>query len=182
MRGNQMEYLCRLRDISLGGCALTTPAPVRPGEHIICYLDEIGRIEGPVYRVIENGFVLTIKASERRRERLAATLMWLANREILGSDIDQRRPGHHRTVVPQKPAEIILADGTRTPCTIIDISISGASISIDARPPIGSEVWLGRIRGRILRHHEAGIALNFVETLSETTINQHFGVQPGAVA
>lgn len=176
MRTDQTEHRCRLRDISVSGAALASPVPVRPGEHIVCYLDEVGRIEGPVYRKFDDGFVLTIKASQRARERLAATLMWLANREIIGDEIDQRRPGHERIAVPNRTTQLVLDDGTVVLCQVIDISISGASLATDTRPAIGTQVWVGRMRAKVVRQHETGIAVTFIGHPPPTEIQHALGM------
>jgi hypothetical protein len=176
MRADQTEHRCRLMDISISGAALASPVPVRPGEHLVCYLDEIGRIEGPVYRIIPGGFVLTIQASQRARERLAATMMWLANRDFLGADVELRRPGHERMAVSNKMTQIVLDDSTAIAAQVIDISISGASVATDTRPPVGTELWLGRMRAKVVRHHESGLAVTFVGQPAPAEINHALGM------
>lgn len=176
MRADQTEHRCRLRDISISGAALITPAPVQPGEHIVCYMDEVGRLEGPVYRKLADGFVFTINGSQRAKERLAATLMWLANREVIGVELDQRRPGHERVATPNRSTQIILDDGTTLECHVIDISISGASLATDVRPPIGSHVWIGRMRSQIVRHHETGLAVTFLGNPPPSEVQHALGM------
>jgi hypothetical protein len=43
-----------------------------------------------------------------------------------------------------------------------DISLSGASLKTMARPPIGEIVLVGNTPGRVSRHFDLGIALEFV--------------------
>ena len=52
---------------------------------------------------------------------------------------------------------------------IIDMSLSGAAIAAENRPPLKSLVLLGKIQARVVRNLEEGFALEFVhEQLAET--------------
>jgi hypothetical protein len=54
-------------------------------------------------------------------------------------------------------------------CRIIDMSLSGAAIAAENRPPMRSLVLLGKIQSRVVRNLEEGFALEFVhEQLAET--------------
>jgi hypothetical protein len=54
-------------------------------------------------------------------------------------------------------------------CRIIDMSRSGAAIAAERRPPLNSQVALGRVQARVVRHLDDGFALEFVhEQLAET--------------
>ena len=126
--------------MSPGGMAVLAPVSAQPGERVIAYVDHLGRLEGHVARLFENGFAMTISATTRKRDKLAAQLTWLANRHILGLPEDRR----HGRIVPRKPiARLILPNGINVSCRIIDISQSGAGLATDQRPPLGSLVTLG---------------------------------------
>ena len=43
------------------------------------------------------------------------------------------------------------------------MSISGAAVKIDVRPALGTEVTLGRMRARVVRHFPEGIAVQFAD-------------------
>ncbi|WP_442864916.1 PilZ domain-containing protein [Bosea sp. NBC_00550] len=79
----RQEATCRAVDMSPGGLSLETAVQVRPGERIVAYIDEIGRIEGLVARTTRTGFAMTINATGRKRDKLAAILTFQANREDL---------------------------------------------------------------------------------------------------
>ena len=54
-------------------------------------------------------------------------------------------------------------------CRIIDLSLSGAAIAAENRPPLKSLVMLGKVQSRVVRNLEEGFALEFVhEQLAET--------------
>jgi len=158
MLADRREFPCQVVNMSPGGMALIAPVAGQPGERIIAYVDHLGRLEGHVARVFQNGFAMTIGATTRKRDKLAAQLTWLANRHILGLPEDRR----HGRVVPRNPiGRLILPNGLNVTCRIIDVSQSGAGLATDQRPPIGSLVTLGKIQGRVVRHLEDGFAVEF---------------------
>src|SRR5690606_37527717 len=99
MLTNQREYPCQVSNMSPGGAALVTPVSGEIGERIVVYVDHIGRLEGQISRIYDGGFAISINASERKREKLADQLTWLANREQFGSLEDRR----HDRLIPQRP-------------------------------------------------------------------------------
>lgn len=158
MTQDRREFPCQTRDMSPGGVALISPVQAQPGERIVCYLEHIGRLEGIVARTFEGGFALRINATRRKREKLAAQLTWLANRDVLNLPEDRR---HDRAEPVNRSTRLELADGRAYECQVLDISLSGAAVAIDVRPAIGSPVTLGQMRGRVVRHFEEGIAIEF---------------------
>jgi hypothetical protein len=47
-------------------------------------------------------------------------------------------------------------------CRIIDLSMSGAAVSAEKKPPLQSRVALGKVLARVVRNLEEGFALEFV--------------------
>ena len=157
---NRQEYPCRILNMSPGGAAVMADAPGKVGERIIAYVDHLGRLEGRITREFEGGFAMSISATPRKRDKLAAQLTWLANRQILNLPEDRR----HGRFTPRNPmARLILPNGTNIACRIIDISQSGAAIALPPAqvPPIGAAVAIGRTPGRVVRHIEDGFAVEF---------------------
>ena len=158
MLPDRREFPCQVINMSPGGMALIAPVNGQVGERVIAYVDHLGRLEGAVARHIENGFAMTISATARKRDKLAAQLTWLANRSILNLPEDRR----HGRIVPRNPsAHLIMPSGVNVGVRIIDISLSGAGVATQHRPEIGSAVTLGRITGRVVRHLEDGFAMEF---------------------
>jgi hypothetical protein len=174
MRPNKQEFPCKVRDISVGGAALSSPVDLEVGERIIAYIDFLGGIEGTVVRVFDGGFAVKYTATLHKREKLAAQLTWYMNRNLLDAE-DARRPGHERLSTTNKAIGMRLADGRLIPVSIIDVSISGASVATDVRPQIGMELKLGSFRARVMRHHGQGIGLMFLDSLTPESVHQHFG-------
>jgi len=158
MLADRREFPCQVINMSPGGMALIAPVAGAPGERVIAYVDHVGRLEGVIARHFENGFAMTIAATPRKRDKLAAQLTWLANRHILGLPEDRR----HGRIVPRNPiGRLIMPNGVNLTCRIIDVSQSGAGIATDQRPAIGSIVTLGKVQGRVVRHLEDGFAIEF---------------------
>src|SRR5262245_32447378 len=85
MLSDRREFPCQVTDMSPGGMALIAPVVGRPQERVIAYVDHVGRLEGMITRQYQNGFAMTIAATARKRDKLAAQLTWLANRHLLAS-------------------------------------------------------------------------------------------------
>jgi hypothetical protein len=172
MREDKQEYPCQVFNMSAGGMALLAPVACDVGERIVAYLDNLGRIEGIVVRNFEGGFAVRILASLYKRERIANLLTWLTNQEALGLGEERK----HERVVPRiNASKLILPDGSVHNCRVIDVSLSGASIACPVKPPVGTMVILGRMRGRVVRHHEQGLALQFVELQDPDSLARTFG-------
>jgi hypothetical protein len=166
MLPDRREYPCQIINMSPGGLALLAPGIGNVGDRVIAYLDHIGRVEGKITRIIDNGFAMTVGATARKRDKLAAQLTWLANRDILNLPEDRR----HDRIVPRNPISVLtMEDGSKMSCRIIDMSQSGAAIAAEIRPPLNSLVSLGEVHARVVRNLEEGFALEFVhEQLAET--------------
>ena len=83
---------------------------------------------------------------------------WLKRRTL--KTVSDRRA--HKRVLPRETrASLMLGDGRRFDCFIIDMSQSGVAVSADVLPPVGSLAGVGAIPGRVVRHIEAGFAVQF---------------------
>jgi hypothetical protein len=164
MLENRQEYPCRIINMSPGGAAVMADTPGKIGERVIAYVDHLGRLEGKITREFQGGFAMSIGATPRKREKLAAQLTWLANRQILNLPEDRR----HGRIVPRNPmARLILPNGTNVACRVIDISASGAAVALPPSqlPPVGAAVTIGKTSGRVVRHIDDGFAIEFTRLL-----------------
>ncbi|MFD1326618.1 PilZ domain-containing protein [Mycoplana ramosa] len=158
MLPNHEEFDCVALHMSPGDVFFACHARPRAGERIIAYVDHLGRIEGTVERLTDDGFVITVNATDRKREKLAAQLTWIANKHELGLPEDRQ---HDRLTPRNARTELALDDGRHYPCRIIDLSLSGAAVDIEVRPAVGTPVQLGNMRGRVVRHFQEGVAIEF---------------------
>ncbi len=158
MLADRREFPCQVVNMSPGGMALIAPVLPQFGERVIAYIDHVGRLEGVCTRHFENGFASTIGATLRKRDKLAAQLTWLANRHLLDSPEDRR---HGRYVPKNSMTMLILPNGINIGCRLIDLSLSGAAVATDQRPPMGTLVTIGIVQGRVVRHLDDGFAVEF---------------------
>ncbi len=158
MLQDRREFPCQVVDMSPGGMAVIAPVAGNVGERVIAYVDHLGRLEGTIARLFQNGFAMTIAATARKRDKLAAQLTWLANRHILNLPEDRR----HGRIVPRNPmTRLVMPNGVNITCRIIDVSLSGAAVASKERPPVGALISVGRIPSRVVRHLEEGFAVEF---------------------
>lgn len=161
------EFDCTATEMTAESARLTCFARPNRNDRIIIYLQHIGRVEGKVTHLTGDGFSIAIAATERKREKLAAQLAWIAKRQALGLPEDRR----HDRLTPRNPnASLLLNDGNTVGCRIIDLSLSGAAIEIEPRPALGTTVRLGNMGGRIVRHFMEGVAIEFDSVQSKDAL------------
>ncbi|MBM7047860.1 PilZ domain-containing protein [Rhizobium lusitanum] len=169
MLANYEEYECLVTEMSPGDMYVTCLGRPRATERVIAYIDHLGRVEGNVVAIDGRGFSMSINATERKREKLAAQLTWLANKHELGLPEDRR---HDRLMPRNTTSELTLDDGTVHICRIMDLSLSGAAVDLEIRPTIGMPVRLGNMRGRVIRHFMEGVAIEFLSLQSRETLRE----------
>ena len=169
MLADRREFPCQVLEMSPGDAVVVAPVAGTAGEKVIAYLDQIGRVEGTIQESTEGGFVMDVAASPRKRDKMAAQLTWLANKDVLNLPEDRR---HERVVPDNRHSTVVLDDGRRYNCKIIDISLSGAAIELAVRPAMGTPVTLGRMRARVIRHFADGVAVEFASAQEMLTVVQ----------
>ena len=169
MLPDRREFPCQTIDMSPGGLAVHAPVKGQVGERVVIYLDQIGRVEGAIARLLETGFAISMTVPPLKREKLADQLTWLANRHALGMKEDRR---HERIEPLHKRTTLHLADGRELHVKLIDISLSGAAMQVDYRAPIGTPVTIGETPARIVRVFEGGVAVEFVRPFEESAFSE----------
>ena len=164
MRPDKLDYPCHLKDVSVGGAAFVTPAPPTVGEKVIVYLMHLGGLEGPIVRRTEDGFAMSLMATQRKRDNLAARIQLLISRTDLAEADERISPRTSTTGF----ATFMLADGTVLECPMLDVSGSGISLVTPIKPPVGTEVVVSNERAVVVRHHDEGVAIEFVNQRLET--------------
>lgn len=153
------EHNGMVRDISVGGMAIKADARPAEGSIIIAYVQDLGRLEGLVSRMEPDGFAVRLTLSALRRDKLEERLG--AGRKPTGAE--GRRHQREAAGTAASLTRIQRADGRELPCRVIDLSLGGVSVETAEWPPLGEQVVVGKMRGRVVRHHEMGIAIEFTE-------------------
>lgn len=169
MLADRREFPCQVLQMSPGDAIVVAPVAGTLGERVVAYIDHLGRIEGAITDLTEGGFSMDVIASSRKRDKMAAQLTWLANKDLLNLPEDRR---HERVVPDNRHSTVVLDDGRRYNCKIIDISLSGAAIELAVRPAMGTPVTLGRMRARVVRHFTDGVAVEFSSAQEMLTVVQ----------
>ena len=173
MLESRREFPCQTVNISPGGLALLAPVPGNLNERVVVYLDQLGRVEGTVVRHFQNGFAIAFSATVRKRDKLASQLTWLANRAVLGLPEDRR----HERVQPRIPRTVVTLDnGQSFVARLIDVSTSGASVSIDIKLAMDSRIIVGKLPAKVVRIFEGGVAVEFGRILSMPEIESDVSV------
>jgi hypothetical protein len=170
MLEDRREFPCQTQNISPGSIAINTPVIGRIGERVVAYVDHLGRIEGQIVRLYEGGFAMAINATLRKKDKLAAKLTWLANRHELNLPEDRR---HDRITPNITSTTIALPDGREYRGRIVDISLSGLALAVEIKPPIGSPLMVGKLRARVIRHFEEGVAVEYATLQTATSLEQN---------
>jgi hypothetical protein len=176
MLADRREYGCQAIEISAGGIAILGAIKGKIGERVVAYFDRIGRVEGMVVRHFDKCFVIELSASALKRERLDLRIGWLVRREA-GLVSDSRR--HERIALYRWRTNFKTADGQDCVAYVVDLSVSGAAITVNAAPPIGSNVTLGDRTGVVVRHFRGGVAVTFTQLLGEKDLENHRADPPG---
>lgn len=144
------EYEGRLVNISPGDLAVKVQANVVVGDAAIVSIKGLDIIEGRVARLVPDGFALSFMLSKRRRGVLVEQLMLRAN-AVHAKDLKDRRSAP-RHIAGEQRMSCRLPDGTSLFVRVLDRSVDGVSVDSPRRPPVGSEILIGRTRSVIVRH------------------------------
>ena len=169
MRADRNEYPLEVKDISVGGASVASPVSVEIGERIVAYVDQLGGFDGLITRTFPGGFAFQFKVTAHKKEKLAAQLTWLINRDAFPEDAGRQ---HERVGVSDRKTKLKLEEGILIEVDVLDVSAAGASLGTSARPAIGTEVFVGKIKAFVRRHHDKGVGVQFAEMQDLNTLRQ----------
>jgi len=168
------EYTARITEMSPGSAVVTCDVRGSVAESVVLYHDHIGRIEGKIVRQLAHGFAITFDVPFRKRDKIATKLIWFANCKELCLPEDRR---HVRYVPDSKFTKIVISDDKELECEIIDLSFSGAAVSIMEGEyldiAVGDIVLLGCIRSRVVRLFAGGLAVEFATVQTGDSLLKH---------
>lgn len=161
------EHPCQVANLTVDGAIFLTDQVPGGGQQIVAYIDDIGRVEAITADRVPGGFRVLFSLSGARRDRFISRLAWIAGRNARTAE--SRR--HARYEPKDAKSAITLPDGRVYTCEVIDISLSGAAIKVDIVPSLGTHVTLGKMRGRVVRYHPTGIAIEFLRALDQAQLS-----------
>lgn len=151
-----VEQPCLVVNASAGGALLRAKHPPKFGQRVVLYIDELGRFEAKVIRSGDTSFAVNYEKKRAKTAKTADGLTQIVNR---GRRAQDRRAAPR--IKQDAPALIHFEDGRTEKCAILDISLTGASIEINPRPPLGARLILGRMTAKVVRRHEKGVGVVF---------------------
>src|SRR5215469_8576367 len=154
----EREERCQIADMSPGGAQVVCNYVPASDSPIVLYVDGFGRFEGTVVRPTASSFGVQFQCSALKRERVAEQLTVLVNRGAVDETVLRR----HERAPTRGMARFTRANGDIVACEVLDLSLGGVSLRTDARPPVGEVVLIGQMAGKVVRYHENGIAIEFV--------------------
>lgn len=167
MLPDMSERPCQVVNLTNTGATFLTQNVPTKGLALVAYLEEVGRVEAISGEPVEGGFTVKFSLTGARLERLQQRIEWLQKRET-GDEPDGRR--HARYEPTEKQSQIALPDGRIYNCEVIDISLSGAAVKTDVMPSVGTFLMLGKMRGRVVRYLDQGVAIEFVKQLDRSNL------------
>ena len=158
-----------MNSLSPGGAGIQCAEAPPLKAALVLYVEGFGRFDGVAVHYDDGILGLSFECTDAKRERTKEKLVIFAE-EGLTAVTRLRRD----TRVPTISAYYICRPGRdRILCDVEDISLHGASLKTLDRPPLGEVVSIGRTHGRVVRHHETGIAVEFVKASGADDILCH---------
>ncbi|WP_404401497.1 PilZ domain-containing protein [Pelagibacterium halotolerans] len=71
---------------------------------------------------------------------------------------------------------LLTGGGGTFECTIVDLSLSGASLATTARFRVGTSVQVEHMPAVVTRHHKTGLAVSFVSSVDLGALAHRFGL------
>jgi hypothetical protein len=169
INGDRRQFACRAVNISPTYIVLAAPVNGPIGERVIAHLENLGKFQGRIIRLMSGGFVIQVAATDDERAKFVRKLIWLQQNKN-GEAPDVRT---HKRIVPDDPlSTLIFPDGSALGCFVIDMSVSGAAVSADIIPEIGAAVVVGKVPGSVVRHLTEGFAIKFKESQDPKVMEQ----------
>ncbi len=153
----QLEEPCRIVDLSPSGARVASAFVPPTGSQVVLYIDEFGRFECDVVRSEWGHFGVVFRCSALKQARLAEQLEIIAKQ---GAPQPAPLRRHERRSGGEL-SQFTRSNGQIVHCEVLDLSLSGLSLKTTAKPPVGEVITIGQVSGRVVRHHETGIAVEF---------------------
>ncbi|CAN5415701.1 pilus assembly protein PilZ [soil metagenome] len=168
-QGKPRSFACRTSRVSPFRMMVDVPVVGRIGENITSYFGDFGTLNGRISDTTAGGFLLELAMTPVMREKMSNQLSWLEKRQKDLTIQDERKQAR---IVPASPhSTLTFGDGTVHSCFVIDMSASGAAVSADVQPEIGTPLAVGAVVGRVVRHLPSGFAVQFVEPVPRNELD-----------
>jgi hypothetical protein len=168
--GRLRTLACRTTRVSPFRMIVEVPVVGRIGDRLTSYFGAFGEFEGTISDTMHGSFLLELEMTCAQRERMSEQLTWLEMKQGDPTLPDER--GDTRSVPRTSHSTLTLANGSILACFVIDMSVSGAAVSAELEPPIGTPLAVGACVGRVVRIFPGGFAIKFVERRNLDDLNR----------
>ena len=169
-QGKLRTFACRTTRVSPFRMMVEVPVMGKIGDRLTSYFPDFGKFEGCIGDLKAGGFLLELEMTRAMREKFASKLTWLEQKQKNPTIRDGRKDAR---IIPAGPhSTLTLADGTIHSCFVIDMSVSGAAVSSQLLPPIGTPLAVGACIGRVVRLLPDGFAVKFVTAQNRPDLNR----------
>jgi hypothetical protein len=176
--GKPRNFACRTSRVSPFRMMVAAPVLGRIGDTISSYFGDFGTLEGRISDTSAGEFLLELSMSRDMRRKMSDKLTWLEKRQ---RDLSVRDVRKQARIIPANPHSMLtFADGSTRGCFVIDVSVSGAAVSADLQPEVGTPLAVGGCIGRVVRHLPNGFAVHFVEPQSRADLERRIAQAPSA--
>lgn len=150
---------CRIVNLSAGGVGLECDEPPPLNAFVVLYIDGFGRFDCVVSRYVEGELGLRFVCKQDKRLRLMEKLTSYVQSGVTGTTRLRANPRWRSNV----DSHFTQANGVTTPCQLVDFSLCGISLRTDVKPAIGEMIRVGHTQGRVVRHLDGGMAVQFIQ-------------------
>jgi hypothetical protein len=160
--GSRLFFACRVEHITPMEIMISAPVTGNIGDPVLVQVDRLGDVRGFTARRTRVGFVMSISATEPERAKLKVKIDWFQESRVR-KVVNKRTHGRFTPFNPH--STLIFGDGSTLRCFVVDMSPTGAAISAEVTPDVGTPLALGKVVGRVVRHLPNGFAIRFVSTV-----------------
>ena len=164
LRRDGTEFHAVTVDMSTVGLKLRSATLPVMDERLVCNIRGVGATEVRVAWVGACDFAVRITSRNPKPGEIARRLIKMSRQQAKSSEdvrIDRR-------IVPLKTAvQVTLVDSTGMSATILNLSVSGVALQLDAALAIGQEIVVGQRRATVARQIPQGIGAVFIEPLED---------------
>jgi hypothetical protein len=140
-----------LTNISLGGAFLECARPQPVGTQIVLCAEGFDKIAGVVARTSSSGMGISFDGATNVREKMAEQIL----RYLSGNS-----EGAHQAW--RQARKFTRPNGEKVDFSLLDLSLTGALLVTETKPPVGELLAIGKSHGRVVLHMPQGVSVEFV--------------------
>jgi hypothetical protein len=165
---------CQIVNLSAGGAGIQCRTPPPRNIRVVLYIEGFGRIEGVASRYVRGELGFRFVCTEAKRQRLLQDIAVFIN----GGEKGTAQLRRHARTASTSFGYFVPSSGESVSCNVLNLSLQGMSLRTKGRPLIGEIVNFGCTRGQVVRHHENGIAIQFLGVEKPVDHECHGGYPP----